>query len=159
MTKKQAEREDAIAKLREGLKPGDTVHTILRHVSRSGMSRRIDLVKLTNDEPRYLTWLAAKAIGCRSTGNGEGLVVGGCGMDMGFHVVYELSRVLFPKGFKVAENQPCKHCQDRPGFDGLGQTCKHCQGNGFIEVPVPGRNGDKSGWDNDGGYALKQRWL
>ena len=22
-----------------------------------------------------------------------------------------------------------------------------------------GRNGDKSGWDDDGGYALNHRWL
>ena len=29
------------------------------------------------------------------------LIVGGCGMDMGFHTVYCLSRALFPKGFSM----------------------------------------------------------
>ena|ERR1035437_1828097 len=51
---------------------------------------------------------------------------GGCGMDMGFHLVYNLGRTLFPEGFKVEGR---------------------------------GRNGDASGWDKDGGYALKQRWI
>ena len=46
MTKAQmAERDEAIANLREILKPGDTVYTILRHVSKSGMSRVIDAVE------------------------------------------------------------------------------------------------------------------
>jgi len=40
MTKsQQSERDQYIAKLREALKPGDTLHTVLRSVSRSGMSR------------------------------------------------------------------------------------------------------------------------
>lgn len=122
---KQVQAE-AIKLLRKLVRPGDTVHTILRHVSASGMTRRIDLVKITRKGPLYLTVLAAKACGYRTTGNGNGLVIGGCGMDMGFEAVYQLGRALFPKGFKVK---------------GVG------------------RNGDKSGWDKDGGYALKQQWL
>ena len=27
-----------------------------------------------------------------------GLVIGGCGMDMGFHVVYNLGRAMWPDG-------------------------------------------------------------
>lgn len=92
------EQEKAIEQLRAELKPGDTVHTVLRHVSRSGMQRRIDVVLLRDGDTRYLTWLVAKALGLRSTGNGDGVVVGGCGMDMGFHIVYELGSVLWPKG-------------------------------------------------------------
>ena len=37
----EAERAEAIAKLREWIKPGDTVYTVLDSVSRSGMSRHI----------------------------------------------------------------------------------------------------------------------
>ena len=33
------ERDEARARLREILKPGDTVYTVLRHVSASGMSQ------------------------------------------------------------------------------------------------------------------------
>lgn len=39
MRKADREREEAITKLREWIKPGDTVYTILDHVSSSGMSQ------------------------------------------------------------------------------------------------------------------------
>lgn len=156
---KEREKQAAIEELRRTLKPGDTVHTVLRRVSASGMSRRIDLYKLDNGDMRYLTGLVAKACGYSFPRQGEGLRVGGCGMDMGFAVVYDLSHALFPKGFAVVERTACKHCQDRPGFDGLGRTCRHCGGTGVVETPKCGRNGDMSGWDSDGGYALNQRWI
>ena len=47
MTKaQQAERDEAREKLRKWLKPGDTVYTVLRHVSRSGMMRTIQVIHL-----------------------------------------------------------------------------------------------------------------
>jgi hypothetical protein len=125
----RAEQAEAIKMLRKWLKPGDTVYTVLRHVSKSGMSRRIDLYKITKDGPLFLTGYAARAIDSRWDCEDGGIIVGGCGMDMGFHLVYTLGRVLFPKGFKV------------------GRKGTHA------------RNGDKSGHDNDGGYALNHCWL
>ena len=62
------ERQDAIERLRSMLAPGDSVYTILRHVSRSGMSRSISLV-IPDQAPsyegsalniRYITWLVEK---------------------------------------------------------------------------------------------------
>jgi hypothetical protein len=41
---KDTARQEAIAQLREWIKPGDTVYTIVRHVSRSGMQRTIGVV-------------------------------------------------------------------------------------------------------------------
>jgi hypothetical protein len=35
----------------------------------------------------------------------EGLKVSGCGMDMGFHVVYETSRAMYPKGFMNGDGE------------------------------------------------------
>lgn len=87
-------KEYAIAQLREILKHGDTVYTVLRHVSSSGMSRRIDVYTMKDNRPRYLSGYAASAIGWKLHDNG-GIVVGGCGMDMGFHLVYTLSSILF----------------------------------------------------------------
>lgn len=81
--------------LRAMVCPGDTVNLVLRHVSRSGMSRNI--AAYIGD--RDVTWLVAKALGwpVRNSGRtGEGVYVTGCGMDMGFHLVYTLSRYLFP---------------------------------------------------------------
>ncbi len=97
MTKKQTEREEAIGRLREWLKPGDTVFCILRHRSASGMSRTIALVKMVDGDPQFLAFNAAVALGWRFDRQREGVKVGGCGMDMGFHLVYELASVLFPR--------------------------------------------------------------
>jgi hypothetical protein len=30
---------------------------------------------------------------------------------------------------------PCPHCQDRPGYNGLGKTCKTCKGTGYATTP------------------------
>ena len=84
----------ARARLLELLKHGDTVYTILRHVSGSGMSRRIDVYTIKDGKPQYLSGYAAGLIGWKLHDKG-GIVVGGCGMDMGFHLVYTLSAVLF----------------------------------------------------------------
>jgi hypothetical protein len=101
LTKKEGIRkrqEFAIKQLREILSVGDTVYTVLRHVSASGMSRRIDLYTMKDNKPRFLTGYAAHALGLK-WGDKAGIVVGGCGMDMGFHLVYTLSRTIFPNGF------------------------------------------------------------
>lgn len=92
----KAEKAEAIAKLREILKPGDTVYTILRHVSRSGMTRSISCVVRGAEGPYDIDWLVRRALGLPFDRNRGGVKVGGCGMDMGFHLVYSLSRVLWP---------------------------------------------------------------
>ena len=130
----QAKAMEFLANL---LKPGDKVYTICRHVSRSGMSRRIstiyikaakrgDIAEKWNAEPMDISPAVARVLELRYDYNQNGMRVDGCGMDMGFSIVYELGHRLFPGGFKV---------------EGIG------------------RNGDTSGWDRDGGYALKQEWL
>lgn len=95
------ERDEAIARLREILKPGDTVYTVVRHVSASGMSRVIDLYHFSirggKIHKSWLSGLAARAIGWRRDAKHDGIKVQGCGMDMGFHVVSTLSRVLYPE--------------------------------------------------------------
>ena len=101
MNAKQREQQDAVRELREILKPGDTVYVSLKHVSRSGMSRVIMPFIIRDNEPRYLGWIAAKALDKRYDRDKEGVKIGGCGMDMGFALVYNLSRTLFPDGFKV----------------------------------------------------------
>ena len=79
------------------LKEGSTVYTVLRSVSSSGMSRTLSLkvasegkiLDLTYYSGTVLDWPIVEVNGSRA------LRVGGCGMDMGFHTVYTLSRVLF----------------------------------------------------------------
>jgi len=98
----KAEKADALESLRGLLKPGATVYTVLRSKSRSGMSRRIDLYTIEPgagkhwDAPRlrYLSGYAAVLLDIQR--HDSGLKVDGCGMDMGFSLVYNLSSVLFP---------------------------------------------------------------
>lgn len=152
MTAKQQSANEAIERLRETLKPGDTVYTVLRHVSRSGMSRLIDLYKMSDGEPQWLSRLAARAAGFTFDEKKECIRVGGCGMDMGFHLVYSLSRTLFPNGFGEEGKLPLGH-EIRP------QTQEQARVSVEKGAKFYGRNGDPSGWDTDGGYALRQRWM
>lgn len=101
---KQHERNEVIDALHNYIKRGDTVYTVLRHRSASGMSRLIDLYCIRDNKPQRITYLAAKALGWRYDINKEALRVTGCGMDMGFHTVYALSSALFrADGFKDVE--------------------------------------------------------
>ena len=120
MTKvQQAEQAEAITKLRGWIKPGDTVYTVLDHVARSGMTRHIRVLvpqrgrKRKGEPDAFLhpNWAVGKALGMRhAKRNGyeqDALVVGGCGMDMGFHLVYSLSYALYGKGYKCLGKGKC----------------------------------------------------
>ena len=96
-TKEQAEQSRE--RLLSILKPGDTVYTILKHVSRSGMSRDICPIAIVNNEPVYLGYSVAALIGWRC--DDQDVKVGGCGMDMGFHLVYTLAAALFGDGYQL----------------------------------------------------------
>lgn len=78
---------------------GSKVYTVVRHVSRSGMSRSISLhvVSMTNDGPEIVdvTGWAALVLGWPLDRRNWGLKIGGCGMDMAFHTVYSLAQKLY----------------------------------------------------------------
>ena len=90
----KGEIEEARRKLAEMLNPGDIVYTILNNVSRDGMSRRLKVKVVKGGEVLDITRLAAKATVHRYNGNHEALVIGGCGMDMGFALVDSIMRQL-----------------------------------------------------------------
>jgi hypothetical protein len=79
------------------VKPSTKVYTIMRHVSSSGMSRNISLVIANGEEVIDITYYAAHALGDKliESKGYRAIRVNGCGMDMGFHLVYNLSSVLF----------------------------------------------------------------
>ena len=135
---KEREKAEAIAMLRKWLKPGDTVYTVLRHVSRSGMMRKIDLYKLGDDGPTFLTGYAATAMGYRWDTR-DGIIVGGCGMDMGFALVYNLSSTLFRGHFECIGEAEGNRCPSNDHSNGDRNYAPHMH--------------------SDGGYALRHRWL
>lgn len=177
MTRQQTERQEAIEKLKEWVKPGDTVYTILDNVSRSGMSRAIRVVLMDCKDGRpvdlHPNWLVGKALGLRHwKRNGreqDALVVGGCGMDMGFALVNDLSQVLYGEGY-VCTGKDCPsnshhqcvacehgHVQTCHNGDDEGRVCDQhtiCQSRVFHSVDTRG-----TGLVHTDGYALRQRWL
>ena len=130
MTKAQkAIRDEAIADLRKILKPGSTVYTICTHVSSSGMTRRIRTLILEKDGPREISHYVARILGHRRNDRDGGIVVGGCGMDMGFHLVNRLSYALH--GWKAVgdavkeEGKGIPFNKTRPGHYRAGYSLNH----------------------------------
>jgi len=98
---RETERQEAIASLRENLRVGMTVYTVLRSVSASGMSRCLDLYYVAHHDINRITWSAAQVLEWTYDRRKEALRVNGCGMDMGYHAVHCLGRVLFGDGYAL----------------------------------------------------------
>ena len=137
------EKGEAIRRLRGWIKPGDLVYTVLRRRSSSGMTRHISVLGIWDKSEEGsrisdFTWNAAKALGCRMDRDTGGLVVGGCRMDMGYHLVYNLGRVLYQDiGFKcIGEKARCL-------------SNAHSNGEGYT----------KGKRHSDAGYSLRHSWL
>lgn len=159
MTKQQqSDRDEVIARLRETLKPGDKLYTVLRSVSRSGMSRLIDVYRFDADGGKH--WLSgriARACDFPIDQKSGAIKISGGGMDMGFEIVYQLGRKLFPDGFGTLGtfvDSPEPKVTMRAATREEAIAFSAIQG-----IDFRGRNGDTSGWDSDGGFALRQEWL
>jgi len=96
--KNKEEREQAKEDLREVLeRSGRTVYQSIGHVSKSGMYRTIKNMIIIDGTLRNIDWQIARVMDY-VTPKEDGLGVTGCGMDMGFDIVYNLGRTLYPKG-------------------------------------------------------------
>ncbi len=106
MTKKEKQQK-AIDQLKKLIQEGDTLYTTCEHVSRSGMTRHLTVRSfLPSDRGERqinvlnFNYLVSEALDWTLTKD-RSLKVGGSGMDMGFHLVYTLSRVLFDDGYAL----------------------------------------------------------
>lgn len=130
----ELDKKAAIDRLNGWIKPGDTLYTVLRHVSASKTMRRISVIAFAG---RVLTLdrnIAMVGIGSVHPGT-DGIRIGGFGEDMGFRIVYELGRILYPDGFTC--------------------TGKDCRSNDHT-------NGDRDYTPHhhkDGGYAFNHEWI
>jgi hypothetical protein len=148
----KAEQSAARDRLRETFKPGDTVHTVLRHVSRSGMSRSISVIDKGHND---ISYLVARALDMRIDQNNGGVKVTGCGMDMGFHLVYNLSYVLNKDGFGcIGEG-----CPSNDHHNGDRDYTPHMNEKDRIGADGKLCNCHATHWHKDGGYALRHRWI
>lgn len=79
-----------------GLKEGETVYFIVRRVARSGMRRTISLF-VWRDRPWILDRKIADLLGMRLDKRHweDGVVIRGCGMNMGAAIVTDLAYAVF----------------------------------------------------------------
>ncbi len=158
LTKKaqaEQERQEAIDKLRGWIKPGATIYTGLNHVSRSGMYRAIGLHIVHDGGILEVSWLAARAMNDKIDQRHGGIAAGGCGMDMGFDLVYNLGRTLYRDGFRCAGKKCPSSDHSNPRDRGVYNHETH-EYDGYVGPMV--RDG-RSMHRGDGGYALNHRWI
>lgn len=159
----KAEAAEAQAILRDLLIPGQTIYTSLRSVASNGMSRHIEVMVPGLDrygKPyiRNITSLVARAIGMRVSDKTDALVVGGAGMDMGFHVVYSIGRVLYPEGVKcTGSNGYIEQPSEANGYEGKPSKAYRCNSNDHFNdrtLPYSRRTVHR-----DGGYTFQHTWI
>jgi hypothetical protein len=95
MTKqKQEAQARAVVSLRQFAQPKDTLYTVMTHVSANGMSRRFKVLHVINGEIHDISYAVAEVLNWRKSKRGNEVVVSGCGMDMGYHLICSLSYAL-----------------------------------------------------------------
>jgi hypothetical protein len=155
------EKREAIKQLRKLIKPGQRVYTSLSKVSSSGMSRHISVLiptKGRDNQPsiQNISYLVARATGLKFADGA--LQVGGAGMDMGFHVVYTLSRAMFPKGYHcTGSNGYDESPSEANGWEGKRSRAPRCNANDHFNDHTLAY--DKKIVHRDGGYALHHEWI
>lgn len=181
----------AVEILHDIIKPGDTVYTSLRQVASNGMSRHIEVTipQKRKDGSLYIrniTSLVGRAAGFKISPKTDALVVGGAGMDMGFHVVYSLSSAMFKGGVKCVG----KGCHSNDHSNDYGRLSRQYDGEHAAEKDameageryprtpeqqtiVEGYVSARQTWiaeqqaacyskkrvHSDGGYTLAQSWI
>ena len=80
--------EYSTQQLKDAFPKGSTVYLVIRQVSRSGMYRHISCHSVKDSNINHYSYHVG---------------VGGCGMDMGFHMVYTLASVLYGDGYALKE--------------------------------------------------------
>ena len=81
-----------MSELLELLKNGDTIYSVVEHVSQSRMKREINFFLIKDNEPYYINHAIADILGYELIGNN--VIVRGCGIDMAWSVVDNLSDAL-----------------------------------------------------------------
>ena len=180
---KRAEAEEAREYLRWLLKPGDTVYVIQRHVSSSGMMRRLSLHVIRDNRPIDITHKAALAMGSTFNADDRTIKVGGTGMNMHFATVYGLSGTLFPGGHECTGKRGCPsndHSNDYGDASSMWRAKMAAEGRQDLDYHQPGgeeqfaemkafiseqmADGGPLGYTkgrvhSDGGYALHHETL
>jgi hypothetical protein len=98
------ENKETIKKLKKAFPKGSTAYTKVIHCSNSGMMRIISVMSIKKNQPYYHNYNINEILSNVKHAEkfGEyGLKVNGCGMDMGFHIIYSLSSKLYGDGYAI----------------------------------------------------------
>ena len=95
------EQQLAVQNMGRYINEGDTIYTILKKVSSSGMSRQIAVVVRTDTGISNISWWVARALGYRMSKDRDCFSISGCGQDMGYAVAYDIGATLFGDGYKI----------------------------------------------------------
>ena len=91
--KKQASEEAKIF-LKKNIKENEVIYYVVTHVSQSGMHRHIKFFYYDGERNYNLSGYFSDLLDYKWIENGS-IGVGGCGMDMGFHVISQVASTLF----------------------------------------------------------------
>ena len=94
------DKKDLERLLKEWFPKGSTAHTSIRHVNPKGTSRHIKVFAISGERIQNVSYYVSKLLNWKLTKN-DGVFVSGCGMDMGFHLVYTLSSILYKDGYAL----------------------------------------------------------
>lgn len=87
---------DSVKLLKKLIKKDSEIIVALHSVSTSGMTRKMSIYAIENKRLRYLNHAVSDVTSFKRDKNNH-LIVGGCGMDMCFHLTYSIKQSLYPK--------------------------------------------------------------
>ncbi len=152
MNEKEQAKKDLLKMFAGDIKKGKppVIYTTVKHVSQRGMMRHIDINYIKNNKPIKLNWYIQrlglfKRAKNYDSKNADSLRVSGCGMDMGFHVVYNLSSILYEDNFYCLGNDCLSndHTNDRKPYQFEDKKGNYIKGKKH----------------SSGSYLLNQEWL
>jgi len=90
--------------LRDFFPEGSTAYTLVTKVAPSGMSRHIMVAgSRRRGQVENVSWYISQLLGYKYKDGTRSVFIGGCGMDMGFALVYDLSFVLYEDGYAIKQ--------------------------------------------------------
>tara|TARA_Y100001938_G_C7761811_1_gene268944 strand:- start:52 stop:360 length:309 start_codon:yes stop_codon:yes gene_type:complete len=98
------DKKDIKKQLKKLFPKGSTAFTLVTKVAPSGMSRHILVTGSgRKGHVQNVSWYIAEFLDYKYKPDTRSVFVGGCGMDMGFHLVYTLSSVLYDDGYAIEQ--------------------------------------------------------
>ncbi len=94
-------KAEAIDTLKEMAPKGTTLSCVLENVSASGMTRYIKVLLVADGQIEDVSWLVRRVLDIKLHNKYTGVKISGCGMDMGFALVYDVASAVYDDGYAL----------------------------------------------------------